>query len=131
MNFKIIDTGIMNGFETLTKLGGYIMLFSMFASICKGIRLPSSVYSILVGLIELTNGIASLNPDTMHPACCYVTALSVTAFGGLSGLAQTFSMTKECSFSKKRYLCYRVLLTLMTGLSACAYCLLMPTSYLR
>ena len=131
MNFKIIDTGIMNGFETLTKLGGYIMLFSMFASICKGIQLPSFVYSILVGLIELTNGIASLNPDTMHPAFCYVTALSVTAFGGLSGLAQTFSMTKECSFSKRRYLCCRVLLTLITGLSACAYCMLMPTSYLR
>lgn len=131
MNFKIIDTGIMNGFETLTKLGGYIMLFSMFASICKELKLPTFVYSILVGIIELTNGIASLDSATMHKIFCYVTALSFTAFGGLSGLAQTFSMTKECPFSKKRYLCYRILLTLLTGLSAYAYCMLTPTSYLR
>ena len=38
MNFKIIDTGIMDGFETLTRLGGYIMLFSMIASLLQ--KLP-------------------------------------------------------------------------------------------
>ena len=29
LNFSIIDAGIMNGFEILCKLGGYIMLFSI------------------------------------------------------------------------------------------------------
>ena len=31
MSFQIIDAGIMNGFETLAKLGGYIIIFAILA----------------------------------------------------------------------------------------------------
>ena len=34
LNFRIIDAGIMNGFEALTKLGGYIILFSIYCYSC-------------------------------------------------------------------------------------------------
>ena len=58
MNFKIIDTGIMDGFETLTRLGGYIMLFSMIASLLQKLPVPHIVTLILTGMVEITNGIA-------------------------------------------------------------------------
>ena len=61
MNFKIIDAGIMNGFETLTRLGGYIMLFSMIASMLQALPTSRMVRLIAIGLTELTNGIQLLD----------------------------------------------------------------------
>lgn len=124
MNFKIIDTGIMNGFETLTKLGGYIMLFSITASIFKTLSLPDKLSSLLIGSVELTNGIAVLSKLSISSELKYIAAMGFTAFGGISGLAQTFSMTKECHFSKKNYFCAKLFLTVCTLTSAYVYSLL-------
>ena len=66
MNFKIIDAGIMNGFETLTRLGGYIMLFSIFASILTELPLCLPIKTLLIGITEITNGIHQL-PSSGYP----------------------------------------------------------------
>ncbi|MGN0350533.1 MAG: nucleoside recognition domain-containing protein [Roseburia sp.] len=124
MNFKIVDTGIMNGFETLTKLGGYIMLFSITASIFTTISLPDRISGLLIGSIELTNGIAAISNLSISPTWKYITAMAFTAFGGISGLAQTFSMTKDCHFSKKNYLYTKLLLMFCTIVFAYVYSLL-------
>lgn len=121
MNFKIIDTGIMNGFETLTKLGGYIMFFSMIASLLSHLRLPVFLYHILIGVIELTNGILGLSHFNAYPTFQYVAAMGFTAFGGISGLAQTFSITKDCHFSRKRYILYKLILTVCTITASMLY----------
>lgn len=114
MNFKIIDTGIMNGFETLTKLGGYIMLFSILSSALLKIPLSIKLQCILIGITEITNGIAHI-PVSESANCLQILfALGITAWGGLSGLAQTCSVTKECHFSIKRYVRYRILFACLT-----------------
>lgn len=114
INFKIIDTGIMNGFETLTKLGGYIMLFSILSSALIKIPLSGKLQCILIGITEITNGIAHI-PVCESATCLQILfALGITAWGGLSGLAQTCSVTKECHFSIKRYVRYRILFACLT-----------------
>lgn len=118
MNFKIIDAGIMNGFETLTRLGGYIMLFSIFASILTELPLCLPIKTLLIGITEITNGIHQL-PSSGYPgSTCYVLAMAFTAFGGLSGVAQTSSMVKGCALSMKRYLLAKILLAILSGLLA-------------
>lgn len=110
MNFKIIDAGIMNGFETLTRLGGYIMLFSMIASITQKLPLSSQTRLILTGIAEITNGINLLPASIESMQWQYILAMTFTAFGGLSGIAQTSSMIKDTGLSLKNYCVLKLLL---------------------
>ena len=119
MNFKIIDTGIMDGFETLTRLGGYLMLFSMIASLLQKLPVPRVVTLILTGMVEITNGIAMLPDSGLPQSVQYVLAVVYTAFGGLSGIAQTSSMIRDTPLSIKRYCIAKLLLAACCGLLAC------------
>ena len=119
MNFKIIDTGIMDGFETLTRLGGYIMLFSMIASLLQKLPVPRVVTLILTGMVEITNGIAMLPDSGLPQSVQYVLAVVYTAFGGLSGIAQTSSMIRDTPLSIKRYCIAKLVLAACCGLLAC------------
>ena len=119
MNFKIIDTGIMDGFETLTRLGGYIMLFSMIASLLQKLPVPRVVTLILTGMVEITNGIAMLPDSGLPKSTQYVLAVVYTAVGGLSGIAQTSSMIRDTPLSIKRYCIAKLVLAACCGLLAC------------
>lgn len=120
MNFKIIDAGIMNGFETLTRLGGYIMLFSMIASMLQALPTSRMVRLIAIGLTELTNGIQLLDGAPASDGGRYILAMGFTAFGGLSGIAQTSSMIKDTGLSLKKYCLQKVLFALCSALLAWA-----------
>lgn len=112
---EALDTSIMNGFETITKLGGYIILFSILSGFAKEL-LPD--WGILKTLIlcatEITTGITILVNSGGSFLFCYVTAMSMTAFGGLCILAQTKSMLQETDLSLKPYFfakCCNMLIT--------------------
>ncbi|MEY8516141.1 hypothetical protein AALC25_04260 [Lachnospiraceae bacterium 29-84] len=110
MNFQVIDAGIMNGFETLAKLGGYIMMFAILAQMATLLPMPHPILRcMLVGFTELTNGIAYTAGQGVGFAAAYPLMMAYTAFGGLSGLAQTASMVKEAGFSLAPYLTTKLL----------------------
>lgn len=119
MNFKIIDAGIMNGFETLTRLGGYIMLFSMIASFLQRLPLPTVLRLCITGMTEITTGIHLLGNASLPFCVRYVLAMGFTAFGGLSGIAQTSSMIKDTSLSLKNYCIQKLFLSSVTVILAC------------
>lgn len=118
MNFKIIDAGIMNGFETLTRLGGYIMLFSMLASLVKKLPLPFLPALLVTGFTEITNGISALAETSLAPSLKYILAMAFTAFGGFSGIAQTSSMVKDTGLSLGTYSIVKAALTVCSALLA-------------
>jgi hypothetical protein len=118
ITFKIIDAGIMNGFETLTKLGGYIMLFSMLSSLLAKLPVSDGFSAVLIGIVEITNGVRSLAGANLSPQILYAVAMALTSFGGLSGLAQTGAMIQETDLSLKKYCIGKILLALLTGLLA-------------
>ena len=120
INFQIVDAGIMNGFETLTKIGGYIVIFSILASCFFILPLPEIMKICCIGFTELTNGIHILCSSTLPATYKYVLAMLYTAFGGISGLAQTSAMIKDTSLSMKKYLFWKVILCITTGILA--YC---------
>lgn len=120
INFKIIDAGIMSGFETLTRLGGYLMLFAIFSQMVKSIPgLTAPLQCILAGLMEITTGIDAIAASALPFRLKYLTAVALTAFGGLSGFAQTAAMVKEAGFSMGSYLREKIICTLCTLLLAC------------
>ena len=121
MDFGIIDAGIMNGFESLTKLGGYIILFSIFAALLHTCNTDYPICNIIcTGIVEVTTGISCLKDSALPQEFVYPLAIFFAAFGGLCGFAQTCSMTKECAFSRIRYLICR----LCFAAASCILCIL-------
>ena len=105
----------MNGFETLTRIGGYIVLFSILTSMIQHLPLPELLKIILTGLTEITNGIHYLTYTDLSKEYRYILAMAFTAFGGISGLAQTSSMVKDTKLSMKKYICFKLLLTIISA----------------
>ena len=126
INFQIVDAGIMNGFETLTKIGGYIMIFSILASCFLMLPMPELLKTGCIGVIELTNGIHYLSSTAMTSESKYVLAMMFTAFGGLSGVAQTSAMIKGTGLSIKKYVCLKLVLCIITGILSMIVMQLVP-----
>lgn len=120
LNFQIIDAGIMNGFETLLKLGGYIMLFSLMTQICMRTAGQNELTLMcLTGVTEITNGIHVIAQSSACPmALKYPIIIGITAFGGLSGFAQTASMVKGTGISMRFYLAFRIIMAAASTLLA-------------
>lgn len=104
-SFDLVDRSIMNGFEIVTRIGGYIILFSIFAQIMKE-ALPGSgiVKAALMGIFEITTGISQIcgTESDMKTKIVLITAL--TSFGGFSGMAQTKSVLQDSRLSINVYL---------------------------
>ena len=106
---ELIDTSIMNGFESITKLGGYVILFSILAGLMqKIIFLNPNIRYIFLGLIEITSGIQSIASAPWPPSFRYSIILSVTAFGGISTIAQTGCMIQKTKLPISGYIAAKV-----------------------
>lgn len=100
-----IDLSIMNGFETITRLGGYILLFSLIAAAVSHfwpIGIPGKPF--LLGMTEISTGLYFLSKTALPASVLYVTAMTCTAFGGLCILAQTKSVLAQSGLSVRTYL---------------------------
>lgn len=119
MNLQLIDAGIMNGFETLAKLGGYIIMFAILAQMTTLLPITNPILKcLLIGLTEITNGISYTAGQGLGFSLAYPLMIAFTAFGGLSGFAQTASMVKDSGFSMLPYLKMKLLGTAISlGLS--------------
>ena len=95
----VIDNGIMNGFETITRLGGYILLFSILsASISHFCFFPLAGKYIFLGILELTTGLHGLMISGFSYQIRVLLAMCFCSFGGLCIMAQTKSVLgKELS----------------------------------
>ncbi|HHT98277.1 MAG TPA: hypothetical protein GXZ90_10345, partial [Clostridiales bacterium] len=103
-DFKTIDEAIMNGFEIITKVGGYIILFSILSEILFNINyLNQYIKLTLIGLIEITNGVNKICLSDLNTNTKIVFVTIIASFGGLSGLAQTQSMISKSRLSIKSY----------------------------
>lgn len=109
-SFDILDKSIMNGFEVITKIGGYIILFSILAQIINeigaGLSLPKA---IIIGFLEITTGIDHICKLPIGKNTKIVLASVLTSFGGLSGLAQTKSVLGKSRLSVKFYIAVKLL----------------------
>ena len=94
-----LDASIMNGFETITRLGGYILMFSILSACISHWYIPHSVPGcLLTGILELTTGLYRLQSLTLPDITKCMMAVFLTASGGICITAQTRSLVmKELS----------------------------------
>lgn len=89
----IIDVSIMNGFETIARLGGYILLFSILSACISHYWCFSQTGKYLVlGIMEITTGLHQLSASPFSDSLKFLCSMTMTAFGGFCIMAQTKSV---------------------------------------
>lgn len=114
---NLLDTSIMNGFEIITRLGGYIILFSILAGIV--LQLPAPLRTaapFLSGLTEITTGIHTISGTTLPLQVKFTAIVCCTAFGGFSTVAQTSCMLNGTDLSIFTYLKGKLVNAAVAGL---------------
>lgn len=115
-NFQIFDNCMMNAFETITKVGGYIILFSILLTLSKNIPFQN-----LLPLLEITNGIPLIMKNAPSFEHAYIYAMALASFGGFCSIAQTKSMIQETGLSIFPYIIEKLITALVTSLFAFLY----------
>lgn len=115
-NFSIFDNCIMNGFESITKVGGYIILFSVLFSLCE--KLPVTWF---LPMLEISNGIPYIMRFNLPLIATFPYVLALTAFGGFCAIAQTYSMIQDTRLSIFPYIIQKLITALVTSLLAMIY----------
>lgn len=104
-SFALLDTCILSGFEAMLKIGGYIILFNIYAAVLpRLLPFPEESMACLLPLcmLEMTTGIASSCRLLSDTGASLLLVVGCCCFGGLSGLAQTKSVLTDdiLSFGK-------------------------------
>ena len=121
-HFLTLDTCIMNAFETITKVGGYIMLFSVLITLASIIPFSNDILQqFLLPALEITNGIPLILENQTSAQITYVSIVACTSFGGLCSIAQTKSMIQESGLSILPYIIEKLITALVTSLLAFLY----------
>ena len=119
---SLMDSCIMNGFETITKVGGYIMLFSILIALLQKLPLDHFLFSLLLlPSLEMTNGIPLLCASPLSADACFVLSLALTSFGGWCSVAQIRSMVQGTRLPITPYIIEKLITTLVTSLLAYTY----------
>lgn len=122
---KIIDESIMNGIEAITKVGGYIMLFSILISLASQIPCSSAILSSLfLPSLEITNGIHMLCTVSSAAPGTFILTLALTSFGGWCSIAQTRCMLENTGLSLLPYIIEKLITAVATSLFAYIFILL-------
>lgn len=115
--FDILDQTILNAFTILVKVGGYIILFSILAEIVLHITfIPETFRYFLIGFLEITTGSAAISFAQFSFTKKIILTNALTAFGGLSSHAQTYSVIIHSGLSIKNYFLFKCINAGIAGL---------------
>lgn len=113
---SMIDVSIMNGFETISRLGGYILLFSLISACIRHFwKWSAEICSLLLGAMEITTGLHQIALSGLPLNIQYPAIMTLTAFGGFCILAQTKSVTDN-RLSFLPYISAKFLNSVLSGL---------------
>lgn len=119
LNMQIVDAGIMNGFETLIKICGYVMLFSIISQMILMLPLGNEMAKLLLtGCTEVTNGIALLAESSLTTHSRSLLAILFLSWNGLSGFFQTASILRQAKLPVMYYLKIKLLFLILDGIGA-------------
>lgn len=122
LSMTTVDHCILDAFTTITKVGGYIIMFSVLTQILSSLLLNIGfVRYLLLGSLEITTGIYLLSTSSLTFAKKIVLTMTITSFGGFSSLAQVGSVIENSGLSLKKYLRYKIVSSLIAFLLTILY----------
>ena len=115
-SFLLLDSAIEQAFSVLTRVGGYIILFSVLANLLTKLPLPTFALACTGALLEITSGCSALTALSLPSKILLPLVTGFVTFGGLSTAAQTKSVLAETKFPFAHYLLTKALAGLIAGL---------------
>lgn len=130
----ILSDSIMNAMETITKVGGFVIFFSVISSILSItpvmpileyiltplfslLHIEKSLYrGILLGIIEITNGIDIISSTTAPFKQQAIATVCLISWNGLSIHAQAISMIGHTDIKLTPYITAKLIQTIFAGI---------------
>lgn len=114
-----MDVSVMDGFDVILRLGGYIILFTIYsAMLAKLCAFAPALHPAAAMLLEITTGTGAVLASGWEPGFQFAFLLSGIAFGGLSTLAQTSGMIRGSGLKLGTYFRAKLLQGLLTFAAA-------------
>ncbi len=120
-SFLLLDSAIEQAFSVLTRVGGYIILFSVLANLLTKLPLPPFVLACTGAFLEITTGSTALSGLSLPSPVLLPLVTGFVTFGGLSTAAQTKSVLAGSTFPFAHYLLTKALAGLIAGLLMAVY----------
>lgn len=118
-----VDDSVVSSLIGIGKLGGYMVFFNLLNIMMLPFpSLPESFLSLCNCVLEITSGINRIGEHGLYPV------LILLPFGGLSCMAQTYSMIRNTRLSMSRYVMHKSIQTACTALIY-AFCAFLGVSF--
>lgn len=118
---SFLDRCILNAFESVTKVGGYMMMFSVLIQLLASV-LPNTIFSLLLySSLEISTGIRLLFSSALYTTEKIILCAFLTSFGGWCCIAQTYSMISSSQLPILPYITAKLVTALVTSLLISAY----------
>ena len=118
---SFLDRCILNAFESVTKVGGYMMMFSVLIQLLAS-ALPDNTASLLLySSLEISTGIRLLFSSALYTTEKIILCAFLTSFGGWCCIAQTYSMISSSQLPILPYITAKLVTALVTSLLISAY----------
>ena len=121
--FSDLDACLMDSFEAIVKVGGYIIVFSVLLSLLNMLPISRQLFLLAAPSLEMTNGIMLLKENLPAPLICYPAVIGLTSFGGFCSAAQTRCMLDGTGLKILPYIIEKLAAALAASLLA-VLCLL-------
>ncbi|MEE1195576.1 MAG: hypothetical protein UHS54_01625 [Lachnospiraceae bacterium] len=111
---QLVDYSIVDGFSTMIRVGGYVILFSILSAFAvKLFSWTGNLKYLISSILEMTNGLDLLKsaPYSIHMK--WLAAMGCTAFGGFSTMAQIKGMLIGTPLSIKPYIIGKCIYTVV------------------
>ena len=118
---SFLDRCILNAFESVTTVGGYMMMFSVLIQLLASV-LPNTIFSLLLySSLEISTGIRLLFSSALYTTEKIILCAFLTSFGGWCCIAQTYSMISGSQLPILPYIAEKLVTALVTSLLISAY----------
>ena len=97
LNFEMLDSCLADSFESIVKVGLYIIFFSILIALPGQLSAGHPLLAGILPALEMTNGILMIHKAAPDLTVSYPLILGLTSFGGFCSAAQTKCMLKAAS----------------------------------
>lgn len=116
---NLMDECIMKSFETITKIGGYIIIFSVLFQLISALPVTHVFLKhVFLPFLEITNGVLSLSKSLISFQDKFIITLALVSFGGWCSIAQTRCIISEAGIPLFPYIIEKLITSAVTSLLA-------------
>ena len=119
---RALDESILSACDSITKIGGYMIVFSVLLSFMAKLSFQNFFWKLLLlPGVELTGGIRMLCQLDLTSELRFLLVMAHCSFGGVCALFQTKCMIRSQNWSFPRYITEKLITAMVTSLFAFCY----------